>query len=206
MKTLVLAALLAVPGLSLAQATTWDIDPAHTHASFTVRHMGISNVRGEFEKIAGKLVIDDKDLSKSSVEATIDANSINTRIEKRDGHLKSPDFFDTAKNPTITFKSTKVEKAGEGKLKVTGDLTMAGVTKPVVLDVTGPGASVQAWGRTVRGLSATTTLNRKEFGLKWNNMIEATPVVADEVKVELEVELVKAEAPAAAPAAAPAKK
>jgi len=206
MKKLVLAALLAVPGLSLAQTSSWDFDPAHTHASFTVRHMGISNVRGEFQKVSGKLVLDEKDVTKSTVEATLDVGSINTRVEKRDGHLKSPDFFDAAKFATITFKSTKVEKAGEGKLKVTGDLTMRGVTKPVVLDVTGPSAPVAAWGRTIRGVEGATTINRKDFGLAWGNVIEGVAVVSDEVKVELEVELVKAEAPAAAPAAAPAKK
>ncbi|MFO0585676.1 MAG: YceI family protein [Anaeromyxobacter sp.] len=201
MKKLVLAAVLALPALASAQST-WDFDPAHSHASFTVRHMGISNVRGEFQKMTGKLVLDEKDVTKSTVEATIETASVNTRIDKRDGHLKSPDFFDVAKYPTITFKSTKVEKAGEGKLKVTGDLTMKGVTKPVVLDVTGPGAPVKNWaGKELRGVEATATINRKDWGVNWSNMVEGVAVVADEVKVELEAELVKADAAAATPAA-----
>jgi len=200
MKRLVLAVALAAPAAALAQTSTWDFDPSHSHASFTVRHMVISNVRGEFRKMSGKVVLDEKDVTKSTVEATIDATTVDTREEKRDAHLRSPDFFNVAQHPTLTFKSTKVEKAGEGKLKVTGNLTMNGVTKAAVLDVTGPTAPVLTpWGKTLRGVSATTTLNRKEFGLMWNKAVEAGPIVGDEVKVELEVELIKQEAPAAAP-------
>ena len=127
----------------------------------------ISTVRGEFGKTEAKVVIDEADITKSTVEATIDVASINTRDEKRDAHLKSPDFFDVAKFPTMTFKSTKVEKAGEG-LKVTGDLTMHGVTKPVVLDVTGPSQVIKdPWGLSRRGVSATTKVNRKDFGVSY---------------------------------------
>jgi polyisoprenoid-binding protein YceI len=191
MKRLLLS-LALLPGLALAQASTWTIDPSHTHASFTVRHMVISSVRGEFGKTAGTVKLDEKDPTKSSVEAVIETASINTREQKRDDHLRSPDFFDAEKNPKITFRSTQVEKAGPGKLKVKGDLTMNGVTKPVVLDVEGPTpAIVDMQGNTRRGIAARTTLDRKDFGLDWNKMVEAGPVVGDEVKVEIEAELVK---------------
>jgi polyisoprenoid-binding protein YceI len=191
MKRLLLS-LALLPGLALAQASTWTIDPSHTHASFTVRHMVISSVRGEFGKTAGTVKLDEKDLTKSSVEAVIETASVNTREQKRDDHLRSPDFFDAEKNPKITFRSTQVEKAGPGKLKVKGDLTMNGVTKPVVLDVEGPTAAiVDMQGNTRRGIAARTTLQRKDFGLDWNKMVEAGPVVGDEVKVEIEAELVK---------------
>jgi len=193
------AAVLATPTLALAQAAGYDIDPAHTVSSFTVKHLVISTVRGEFGKTTGAAVFDDKDPSRSSVTATIDAASINTRVEQRDTHLKSPDFFDTAKYPTLTFKSTKVEKAGEGKYKVTGDLTIKGTTKSVVLDVTGPTAEIKdPWGNARRGFAATTQINRKDFGLNWSKMIEAGPVVGDDVKIEIDGELVKQAAKAAA--------
>jgi polyisoprenoid-binding protein YceI len=185
---------LAFPVLASAQASTWDLDPAHTHASFTVRHMGVSNVRGEFEKVTGKVVLDEKDVTRSTVEASIDAASIGTRVEKRDADLRSENFFDVAKHPTISFKSTKIEKAGGDKLKVTGDLTMHGVTKPVVLEVTGPTPPLKAFGRTVRGATATTRLNRKDWGLAYNALIEVTPIVGDEVNIDISVELVKQEA------------
>jgi polyisoprenoid-binding protein YceI len=181
-----------LPGLAFAETSSWKIDSSHTHSTFTIRHLVISNVRGEFGKTAGVVKIDDQDLSKSSVEAEIETASINTREGKRDDHLRSPDFFDASKHPKITFKSTKVEKAGKDKLKVTGDLTMHGVTKPVVLEVDGPTAEIKdPMGNVRRGLSARTTLNRKEWGLNWNKAVEAGPVVGDEVKVEIEAELVK---------------
>ncbi len=186
-----LAAVLAAPA-ALAQTSTWKIDEAHTHSSFTVRHMVISNVRGEFGKTSGTLTLDEKDPARSKVEATIEAATIDTRVADRDNHLRSPDFFDVAKYPTLTFRSTKVERAGEGKLKVTGDLTMRGVTKPVVLDVTGPTGEVKdPWGNLRRGASATATLNRKDWGLVWNKLLEAGPVLGDEVKIEIETEIVK---------------
>jgi polyisoprenoid-binding protein YceI len=185
-------ALALVPGLAFGQTSTWSFDSAHSHASFTVRHMVISNVRGEFGKMTGTVTLDEKDVTKSSVEATIDATSIDTRESKRDEHLRSPDFFDVAKHPTITFKSTKVEKAGDG-LKVTGNLTMRGVTKPVTLDVTGPTAEVKdPWGQTRRGVSAKGKLNRQDYGVSWSKVIEGGgAVVGNEVNIELEVELVK---------------
>jgi polyisoprenoid-binding protein YceI len=184
---------LALPGLALGATSTWQLDPAHTHAIFGVRHLVITTVKGEFGKTTGTLVLDEADVTKSKVEATIDVTTLNTREPKRDEHLRSPDFFDVAKHQTITFKSTKVEKAGEGKLKVTGDLTLRGVTKSVTLDVAGPTQEIKdPWGNVKRGVSATGKINRKDFGLNWSKAIEAGPVVGDEVTIEIESELAKA--------------
>ena len=188
MKRLALAALALVALPALAQTSTWNVDPSHTHAAFTVRHLVISNVRGEFGKTTGTLTLDEGDVTRSKVEATIDVASVNTRDEKRDGHLKSPDFFDVARYPTITFKSTKVEKAGAGALKVTGNLTMKGVTRQVVLDVAGPSAEVKdPYGNVRRGLSATTQLDRKDFGVSYG----PDAIVSDLVKVQIDAELIK---------------
>jgi polyisoprenoid-binding protein YceI len=190
-----LALVLAAALPSLALASSWNIDPAHSSSNFTVRHLVVSKVRGTFGKTSGVVALDDKDATKSSVEATIDVTSISTGISDRDNHLKSPDFFDAAKYPTITFKSTKVEQAGTDELKVTGNLTMKGVTKPVVLHVEGPSAAVTGMqGEQRRGVSASTKINRKEFGLAWSKTIEAGPVVGDEVEIQLDLELVKADA------------
>ncbi len=190
-----LVAVLALPAFAFA-ADTWNIDTAHSQAAFSVKHLLISSVRGDFDKTSGKVVIDEADVTKSTVEASIEVSSVNTRDEKRDGHLKAPDFFDAAKFPTITFKSTKVEKAGEG-LKVTGDLTMKGVTKQVVLDVTGPTKEIKdPWGLSRRGVSATTKVNRKDFGVSYG----PDAVVSDAVTITIDAELVKEAAPAAAPA------
>jgi polyisoprenoid-binding protein YceI len=184
-------AIVAAPAIVLAQAT-WTIEPTHTRSGFTIRHLVISNVRGEFAKTTGTVKLDEKDLTRSSVEATIDVTTIDTRVPDRDAHLRSADFFDAAKHPTITFKSTKVAKAGEGQLDVTGDLTMKGVTRPVVLRVVGPTAEIKdPRGNTRRGLSATTKLNRRDFGLTWSKLVEAGPVAGDEVTIEIEAELVK---------------
>jgi polyisoprenoid-binding protein YceI len=201
------ALVVALP--SLAFASTWEVDPAHSSAGFTVKHMMVSNVNGSFNVKSGVVNVDDKDITKSTVEATLDAASVNTGNTKRDEHLRAPDFFDAAKYPTITFKSTKVEKAGEGKLKVSGDLTMHGVTKPVVLDVTGPSQeSKDPWGNTRRGVQATTKLNRKDFGLTYNAALETGGVaVGEEVTVNLDLSLTKKQpAPAAKPATASDKK
>jgi polyisoprenoid-binding protein YceI len=181
-----------VPLSALAESSTWTIDPAHTQAMFTVRHMVITNVRGQFQKTTGSVTLDEKDIGKSSVEASIDVNSIDTRVTDRDNHLKSPDFFDAANHPEITFKSTKVERAGKDKLKVTGDLTIRETTKPVVLMVEGPTAPVKDPGGNIRrGLTATTTINRMDYGLKWNKVVEAGPVVGNEIKIEIEAELLQ---------------
>ena len=186
----------------LAQASEWDIDGSHTTAQFAVKHLMISTVKGTFDKVGGTVSLDEKDITKSKVDVNIDPASIDTREPKRDGHLKSPDFFDVAKYPTLTFKSTKVEKAGKNKLKVTGDLTMHGVTKPITLAVEGPSAETKTpFGTTVRAVSLTGKLNRKDWGLNWNKAIEAGGVVVgDEVAIDISAELVKK--PDAAPAAA----
>lgn len=207
LKPAIAALVLAAP--SFAFAAEFDIDAAHSAAQFSVKHMMVSNVRGAFSKVTGKANIDEKDITKSTVEATIDATTVNTNEPKRDEHLRSADFFDTAKYPTITFKSTKVEKAGEN-LKVTGNLTIHGVTKPVVLDVEGfTTESKDPWGNIKRGGTATTKINRKDFGLGWNSVLETGGVaVGEEVAITLDLELNKKQAApaAAAPAkAAPAK-
>jgi len=177
----------------LAHADTWQIDPAHTNVEFTVRHMMISNVKGQFQKTSGAISAEGNDPSTAKIDATIDASSIDTRVEKRDGHLKSPDFLDVAKFPTITFKSTKVETAGPNKWKVTGDLTLHGVTKPVVLDVEAAGPPIHdPMGNTRAGASATTKINRSDFGLTWNKALEAGGVmVGDEVAISIDVEAIK---------------
>ena len=189
---------------SAAFASEWEIDTPHTTAEFSVKHMMVTTVRGTFNKVNGTVNLDDKDPTRSKVELTIDAATIDTHEPKRDAHLKSPDFFDVAKYPTITFKSTKIDKAGKGKFKVTGDLTMHGVTKPVTLAVEGPTAAQKnLMGKTVRGVVATGKLNRKDWGLNWNKALEAGGVlVGEEVQLQVDAELVQK---AAAPAAASAK-
>lgn len=196
MRSIVGAALLALfvtPGLALGQVSTWKFDPAHSHASFVVSHLVVAKVRGEFGKMEGTITLDEKDVTKSKVEATIDATTIDTREPKRDEHLRSPDFFDVAKYPAITFKSTKVEKSGKDGLKVTGDLTMRGVTKPVTLTVAGPTDTIKdPWGNVKRGASATTKLNRHDFGVSWSKTLDnGGLVVGNDVNVEIELELVK---------------
>lgn len=189
LKHLLVSAALVVP--SFAFAGTYAIDEAHSSAQFSVKHMMVANVKGEFTKLSGSAVLDDKNPKKNKIDATIDASTINTRNEKRDGHLKSPDFFDTAKHPTITFKSTEVKKVGEGKYEAKGNLTMRGVTKAVVLEVEAPATEIKdPYGNVKRGATATTTINRKDFGLNWNAALETGGVVVgDEVKVTIDVEL-----------------
>ena len=170
--TLPLLALFGLANLTvsraMAQTETWYLDPPHSSAQFAVRHLGISTVRGTFNKVGG-VVVDSADLSKASVNVTIDANSIDTRVEMRDKDLRSDHFFDVAKYPTITFASKRVESAGAGKLKVTGDLTMHGVTKEVVLDVDGPTPPMKdPKGNQHRGVSATTTVNRSDYGMNFD--------------------------------------
>ena len=174
--------------------TTYNIDPAHSGAHFTVRHMMITNVRGSFKKVSGAVVYDPENPAASSVQAEIDAASINTNDDQRDAHLRSGDFLDVEKFPTLSFRSTKVEPQGEGEWKVTGDLTIHGVTKPVVLKVEGPGPeSKDPWGNFRTGASATTKIKRGDFGLTWNAALEAGGLlVGDEVKIDLELSLVKA--------------
>jgi polyisoprenoid-binding protein YceI len=178
---------------ALASATTWNIDPDHSNIGFKVRHLMVSNVKGSFEKLTGVVDINDKDVTKSKVDVSIDTASINTNVQKRDEHLRSADFFDVAKFPTMTFVSKKVAKAGKDKLKVTGDLTLHGITKQVVLDVEGPTAeSKDPWGAIRRGAVATTKINRKDFGLVWNKALETGGVaVGEEVAITLEIEMIK---------------
>jgi len=189
--TLVTLLLITLPLSALA--STWTIDPDHTTAQFKVRHLMISNVKGVFEKVSGTMNLDDKDITKSKVDVSIDTASINTNIKKRDDHLRSPDFFDVVKYPAMTFTSTKVEKAGKDKLKVTGNLTIKGISKPVVLTVDGPTAEVKdPWGNGRRGASATTTVNRKDYGVNWNKTMDnGGMVVGEDVAIQLEVEFIK---------------
>ncbi|MGB2897743.1 MAG: YceI family protein [Candidatus Acidiferrum sp.] len=186
-----LAAALSLP--AAAANSNWQIDPAHSSAQFSVRHMAISTVRGAFSKVTGSVVFDDKDISKSTVEVTIDANSVDTRVPDRDNDLRSEKFFDVAHYPSITFKSKRVEQVAPGKLKVTGDLTIRGTTKEVVLDVEGPTAPVKdPWGNTRNAATATTKINRQDFGVKWNATLDnGGVVVGDDVSIIIDVELVK---------------
>jgi polyisoprenoid-binding protein YceI len=176
-----------------ALASTWTLDPDHSAAQFKVRHLMISNVKGSFEKINGQLMLDDKDITKSRVDVTIDMASVNTNIKKRDDHLRGPDFFDTAKFPSMTFVSTKVEKDGADKLKVTGNLTIKGVTRPVVLHVDGLTPEIKdPWGNIRRGASATTAINRKDFGVNWHKKLDTgVVVVGDDIAIQLDVEFIK---------------
>src|SRR5512136_723542 len=192
--TAVAAALtLALGANGFAQPSHWEIDPAHSNASFTVRHMMVSNVRGEFTKLAGGLEVVGDDPTTAKVNVTIDAGSLNTREPKRDAHLRSADFFDVARFPTITFTSKKVERPGDGRLKLVGDLTIHGVTREVALDVEELTPMVKDMNGNFRvGAHATTRVNRKEFGLLWNVALEGGGVlVGDEVNITIDVELVK---------------
>src|SRR5437764_1412747 len=187
MKRLHVLCVLLLAGVCAAGTQTWEIDPNHTTSQFSVRHLGISTVRGVFEKTAGTVVYDAADPAKTQIEATLDVSSVNTRIDRRDNDLRSPNFFDVAKYPTITFKSKKAEVESQGKLKVTGDLTIHGVTKEVVLDVDGPaGPTKDTRGNSHMGALATTTISRKDFG------VSALPaMIGDDVQITLDVELVK---------------
>jgi len=174
--------------------TTWNIDPVHSVAEFKVRHMMISNVKGQFTRLQGVLVLNEADITNSHAEASIEAASIHTRDEQRDGHLKSAEFFDAEKFPTLSFKSTRISRLASGELAVTGDLTIHGVTRSVVFNVEGPSpATKDPWGNTRMGLSATTRINRKDFGLTWNSTLETGGVlVGDEITITLEVQFLKA--------------
>jgi len=174
-----------------AQAVTWRIDPSHSSAQFSVRHMMISTVRGQFGGVKGTVVHDPKNPAASTVEATIDVTTVNTGQTKRDNDLKSPEFFDMKRYPEMKFKSTSVETAGPGRMKVTGDLTINATTRPVVLDVDGPTPPIRdPQGREKVGINATTKVSRKEFGILYNPVMESGGVtVSDEVSIVLEIEL-----------------
>ena len=195
----------AVVAVAPAAADVWQIDGAHSSAQFSVTHLMISTVRGEFGKTSGTIEYDGKDAASLKVDATIDAASITTRDDKRDGHLKSPDFFDVAKHPTLTFKSKKVVAGTGGTFRLEGDLTMHGVTKEVTLDVTGPSKVIKGMrGESRVGASATTKINRQDFGIKWNSNLDGGGVVvSDTVAITLDIEAVM---PPPAAAAAPPKK
>ena len=186
-----LSAVVALP--ASAATTTWQIDPAHTAAGFAVRHLMISTVRGQFKGVNGTVVFDDQDISKSMIDVTIDAKTVDTSEPKRDEDLRSDKFFDTAKYPTITFKSKKIENVSAGKLKVTGDLTIHGVSKEVVLDVEGPSNPVKdPWGNTRVAASANTKVNRQDYGVKWNANIDGGGVVVgDDVNITIDLEMTK---------------
>jgi polyisoprenoid-binding protein YceI len=190
-----LAVALSLP--AAAATSTWQIDPNHSAAQFAVRHLAISTVRGAFTKVSGTIQFDDKDIAKSSVDVTIDAASVDTRVADRDKDLRSDRFFDVEKYPTLSFKSTKVEQTEVGKLKVTGDLTIHGVTKQVVLDVEGPTAAVKdPWGNQRAAANASTKINRQDFGVKWNaKMDNGGWVVGDDVAITIDVEMVRKGAP-----------
>ncbi len=171
---------------------SWQIDSAHSEINFTVRHMMISNVRGRFEKFTGSVDFDEQTPANSTVDVTIDTASINTREEKRDAHLRSPDFLNVEQYPSMTFKSTRVEALDKTHGRLHGDLTIRGVTRPVVLDVEYAGMSKSPWGTTSAGFTATTRINRKDWGLEWNVALETGGwLVGDEIKIEIELELVK---------------
>jgi polyisoprenoid-binding protein YceI len=190
----VIAGLAAICSLPAPAATsTWQIDPAHTAAQFSVKHLAISTVRGGFSNVKGTINLDDADVSKSTVDVTIDVSTVDTRQPDRDKDLKSDKFFDVAHYPAMTFKSKKVEQAGAGKLKITGDLTIRGTTKEVVLEVEGPTAPVKdPWGNQRAAATAATKINRQDFGVKWNaTMDNGGVVVGDEVAITIDVEMVK---------------
>lgn len=189
---LALAAFALTAVAAPAAAQTWKIDTAHSSATFTVRHMMVSNVPGRFGKVEGTIVYDGSNIAGIKADATIDATTITTDNEKRDTHLKSPDFFDVAGHPTITFKSKRAEAVGKGKFKLIGDLTMRGKTKEVVLDVDGPTDPVTVQNSQRIGATATTTINRQDFGVSWSRTMDGGGyVVGDQVKINIELELIK---------------
>jgi polyisoprenoid-binding protein YceI len=180
-------ALLAVPGWA---ASTYTVDPAHSEVSFQIRHL-VTKVRGTFAKFDGTIVKDDADASASSVEFAIETGSIDTGIADRDNHLRSPDFFDAAKHPSITFKSTKVEKVSDTEYRVTGPLSIHGVSKVVTLPVTFDGEVKDPWGNVKGGFSTSTRLNRKDFGITWNKALDTGALLLGEdvdVTINLEVQ------------------
>jgi polyisoprenoid-binding protein YceI len=187
---LVFIAAMALAATAFAQATTWQIDPNHSSAQFSVRHLGVSTVRGAFTKVSGSAKYDPADPSKTMLDATIDATSVDTRVEMRDNDLRSPNFLEVQKYPTITFHSKQVKASGSGKLQLTGDLTIHGTTKEVVLDVDGPSAAMKdPWGNQRIGASATTKINRKDFGVNG-----AAGVVGDDITITIDAELIQPQA------------
>jgi polyisoprenoid-binding protein YceI len=183
-----------------AMKATYTIDPAHSSAQFSIRHMMISNVRGGFSKVTGTVEFDPANPAATTIDVVIDASSIKTLDDQRDTHLRSADFLDVENHPTITFKSTSLTPEGDGEATVTGDVTIHGVTKPVTLKVEGPTAEGKdPWGNTRIGASATTKIKRSDFGLTWNAALETGGImVSDDLKLEFEIQLIKAAATATA--------
>ena len=170
----------------------WEIDPAHSEAQFAVKHMMFTTVRGHFNVLSGHLHIDEQHPESSWVDAQVDASSVDTRSDYRDGHLRSPDFFDVEKYPTINFKSNKVERVKDHEYNVLGDLTMHGVTKPVLFKAEYAGQAKNPYGKTIAGLSAKTKINRKDFGLNWNQALESGGVlVSEDVTIEIDLQAVQ---------------
>jgi polyisoprenoid-binding protein YceI len=183
----VLTVILAMEAAASAQSGTWQIDPNHSAAQFSVRHLGVSTVRGAFMKVSGSAMYDPADPSKDTIDVSIDASSVDTRVQMRDNDLRSPNFLDVQKYPTITFKSKRAKSAGDGKLQVVGDLTIHGVTKEVTLDVDGPSAPIKdPWGNQRIGASASTKINRKDFGVNG-----AATAVGDEISITIDTELIQ---------------
>ena len=183
----------AAPAAALAQASTWNVDPAHSHTSFTVRHLVISNVRGDFQKFSGAVQFDEKDLSRSAVDVTIQAASIDTSQPDRDAHLRSADFFKVEEFPTLTFHSTSVSPVGPDTYTVVGDLTIHGVTRSIAVPITFLGTGADPWGHQRAGFEAEFTVNRKDFGLTWNAALETGGfLVGDEVRISLSFEAIAA--------------
>jgi polyisoprenoid-binding protein YceI len=185
---------MSTPTAPQVATSTWNIDPVHSVAEFKVKHMMISNVKGQFTTIKGSLALDENNLANSNVEASIEAASINTHDAQRDTHLKSADFFDVERFPVLSFKSTRMSQVADGVRAVAGDLTIHGITRNVVFTVEGPTSPAKdPWGNTRVGSSATTKINRKDFGLNWNAALETGGIlVGDEVTLTLDVQFVKA--------------
>jgi len=175
-----------------AALTAWQIDPKHTTVGFSVKHMMFATVKGRFAGVSGTIVLDEANPARSSVEVEVDAASVDTREEQRDGHLRSPDFFHAEQHPTITFRSTRVEPTSANAAEVHGDLTIRGVTRPIVFDATLLGRAKNPWGQEVAGFEVRGKVNRKEFGLNWNAALETGGfLVGDEVNLEIDVEAVR---------------
>ena len=212
MKRVLLALLLTTAGMAHSNAQSaapaqsqakpqlgpnqWAVDASHSAANFSVRHMMVTTVRGQLGPITGTVEYDGKDVTSVKADVRIDVNGINTQNAKRDGHLRSDDFFDAANHPAITFKSTRVEPGSAGTFKLIGDLTIRGTAKEIALNVEGPTPPVKGMGGVRIGATATTKINRLEYGLKWNSMVEAGPVVSDEVSITIDLELTRPTPPA----------
>jgi len=193
-KLFTVAALLAFGALpAVGQTTAWQVDPAHTNSQFAVKHLGVSTVRGAFTKTTGQVQLDEKEITKSQVEITVDTTTLDTRNDARDKDVKSANFLDVAAFPTMTFKSKRITSAGSGKFKLTGDLTLHGVTKEVTFDVEGPTEAIKdPWGNLRRGASATATINRQEFGVSYNKVLDSGGlVVSNEVQISIDIEFIR---------------